>query len=162
MDGIKLTVEISGVSPEALISRLADANTEPLMTNIGSVLESSTRERIEETKTAPDGSAWPPNQAGTPILRASGRHLLDSIAFIASVTEVEVGSSWEFAHVHQDGAVIKPKDAERLSFMFGGRRVFARQVTIPARPIVGMSAEDETVVTREATDFLGTLVGGAR
>ncbi|MFG1318005.1 phage virion morphogenesis protein [Xanthobacter autotrophicus] len=162
MAGVRITVEISGVSPEALISRLADANTEPLMTNIGAVLESSTRERIEETKTAPDGSAWPPNRAGTSTLLQTGRHLRDSIAFIATATQVEVGSSWEFAHVHQDGATIKPKDAERLSFMVGGKRAFARQVTIPARPFVGISAEDETEVSRVATDFLKTLVGGAQ
>lgn len=162
MTGVRIVVELDDKQFEGLVSRMGAADTEPLMTNIGAVLESSMRERIEETKTAPDGTAWPPNRAGTSTLYETGRHLRDSLAFIASADQVEAGSSWEFAHVHQDGAVIKPKDAKRLSFMVGNRRVFARQVTIPARPFVGMSAEDGDEIERVAADWLRTLVEGAR
>ncbi|WP_024277997.1 phage virion morphogenesis protein [Xanthobacter sp. 126] len=161
MAGIRLVVELDNVVPEAVMSRLAGADFEPLLTIIGAVLESSTRERIEETKTAPDGTRWAPNREGTSTLLRTGRHLRDSIAFIASASELDVGSSWEFAHIHQDGAVIKPKNAKRLSFVVGGHRVSAKQVTIPARPFVGVSKEDEAEILRVATDYLRTLVGGA-
>lgn len=149
---------------EQRLSRLASFETEALMTSIGGLLEKSTRERIEETKTSPDGAAWPPNRAGTSILLASGRHLRDSVAFIAAADQLEVGSSWEYAHVHQDGAVITPKNGKALKFWFasGGftQFVMAKKVTIPARPFVGMSAQDEQKVERAVTDFLGLHLGG--
>lgn len=162
MAGIRIVVEVSGVEAvNAHLERLASRDTTELMTNIGAVLESSTRERIEETKTSPDGAAWAPNLEGTSILLWTGRHLRDSIAYIASANDVEVGSSWEFAHIHQDGATITPKNAKRLSFFLRGRRVSARKVTIPARPFVGVSAEDEVEIQRITTDWL-RLGGDAR
>lgn len=162
MDGIRLVIDVDGVLPGDLLARLAEgtADTLPLMSDIGAVLESSTRERIEDTKTAPDGTPWVSNQAGTSTLLATGRHLRDSVAFIATPSEVQVGAAWEYAHVHQDGAVIKPKSAARLHFMVGGASVFARQVTIPARPFVGVSAEDETEIERVTLDWLSDLVSG--
>ncbi|RAI38163.1 phage virion morphogenesis protein [Rhodoplanes elegans] len=157
---VAIIVDTSGLDQlNALTSRLSGAETEELMTEIGGILEASTRERISETKTSPDGAAWAPNRAGTSILLESGRHLLDSIAFIAGADQVEVGSSWEYAHVHQDGATITPKTARRLVFKVGGKTVFARSVTIPARPFVGFSAEDREKVERLATDWLGRLAG---
>lgn len=160
--GISIHIDISGLEQaRALVSGLGDRDTTDLMSDIGAVLESHIRERIEETKRAPDGSPWPPNRAGTSTLLATGQHLRDSVAFIAGANEVEVGSSWEFAHVHQDGAVIKPKNAKRLVFMAGKGKVFARRVTIPARPFVGWSAEDEAEVRRLTTDWLMDGLGGA-
>lgn len=158
---IRIEVDLSGLaSVGRLMSGLGSFETEPLMTNIGGILEASTRERIEETKTSPDGAAWPPNRAGTSTLLESGRHLRDSVASIASSVQVETGSSWEYAHVHQDGAVITPSAAKRLHFVVGGRHVSAAKVTIPARPFVGMSADDERKVDRLVTDFLSERVGG--
>ncbi|NJL32993.1 MAG: phage virion morphogenesis protein [Chloroflexaceae bacterium] len=159
---VRLTIDVADMARvAAVVDRVAAADTEPLMTDIGAVLESSTRERIEETKTSPDGAAWPPNRAGTSTLLATGRHLRDSVAFIASADHVEVGAAWEFAHVHQFGATISAKNARLLSFMAGGQRVFAKQVTIPARPFVGLSDQDGRKVERLATDWLGRLLGGA-
>jgi phage virion morphogenesis protein len=163
MSSVGVVVEISGLQhAEALLARLGSGLTEELMTNIGAALESSTRKRISETKTSPDGAAWVPNRAGTSILQQTGRHLLDSVAFIASATDVEVGSSWEHAHVHQDGATITPKTAKPLAFAIGGQTVFAKKVTIPARPFVGLSEEDEREIERLTSDWLGLMTGGAR
>jgi phage gpG-like protein len=158
MDGIRIEIDAAQLGiATAFLGRLGQASLEPLLSDIGAVLESSTRKRVEETKTSPDGAAWPPNRAGTSTLLESGRHLRDSIAFIASPAEVQVGSSWEFAHVHQDGAVITPRAAKRLVFMLGGQKVFARRVTIPARPFVGFSEEDRQSVELLVTDFFGRL-----
>ncbi|CAA0129788.1 Uncharacterised protein [Starkeya nomas] len=162
MDGIRIVIDVDGVLPSAILARLAAGSddTLPLMTNIGGVLENSTLERIDDTKTAPDGTPWVPNRAGTSTLRETGQHLRGSIGFIAAPAEVQVGAAWEYAHVHQDGAVIKPKDAARLHFMVGNRHVFARQVTIPARPFVGVSADDETAIERVTLDWLSGLISG--
>lgn len=158
---VSIAVDLGGL-PQAghLVSRLGSVDTEPLMTDIGAALESSTRERIEETKTSPDGQHWPPNRAGTSTLLATGRHLRDSTAFIASAAVTEVGASWEFAHVHQDGATIVASKAKKLSFMVGNRRIMTDRVTIPPRPFVGLSADDGREVERLATDFLRLQLGG--
>lgn len=160
---VSIHIDIEGLDQAlALVSGLGARDPSDLMSDIGAVLESHIRERIEDTKRAPDGSAWPPNRAGTSTLLATGRHLRDSVAFIASASEVEAGSSWEFAHVHQYGAVIKPRNASRLVFMGGKGKVFAKQVTIPARPFVGWSPEDEAEVRRLATDWLMDGLGGSQ
>lgn len=134
---------------------LLDFEPAPLMAAIAALGESQTRRRIESEKTAPDGTPWPPNLNGTSILRETGRNLLDSVASASSATEAEWGASWEFAHIHQNGAVIEPKDAKALSFQIGGQNVFAKKVTIPAREFVGISAENEAEIVDLVTDFLG-------
>lgn len=140
------------------IAALAHVDPSDLMTNIGAIGESQTRRRITDEKTAPDGTPWPPNRAGTSILLRTGEHLLGSVAFVSSSDEAEWGASWEYAHVHQDGMVIKPKDAKRLVFMLGDKQVFARQVTIPPRPFIGLSEDNRTEISEIVTDWLGSLL----
>lgn len=157
-----ITLEIGNIEGlQALVSRIAKftkLNEHELLTEIGALGESQTRRRITSEKTAPDGSPWPKNKEGTSILHKTGRHLLDSIAYTVSGNTTEWGASWEFAHVHQNGAVIKPKTAKALSFMMGGKRVSAKQVTIPARPFVGLSAANGNEIQHLVTDYLGSLL----
>ena len=154
--GVRIEIDLSDLtSALAGLDRLGSKlPTEELMSDIGARLEFSTRERILSTKTAPDGTPWPANRTGTPTLLRTGDHLLGSIAWTASATEVEVGSSWEHAHVHQDGMTIKAKNAKFLSFMIGGATVYRKSVTIPPRPFVGLSAEDAAKIDRLATNFV--------
>lgn len=161
--GVLIEVDISDLtSALARLGGLDNVDTEPLMSDIGARLEFSTRERILSTKTAPDGTPWAPNLAGTSTLMQSGQHLLGSIAWTASATETEVGASWQYAHVHQNGAVINAKNAKFLSFVVGGRHVSKKSVTIPARPFVGISAEDEAKIDRLATKFVERQLGGGQ
>ncbi|MBX3506840.1 MAG: phage virion morphogenesis protein [Parvibaculum sp.] len=155
---VTIIVDASGldVAVEA-IGRYADLDENELLSIIGDIGESQTRRRIESEKTAPDGSAWPPNQAGTSILLQTGSNLRDSVAYNVGAGEVQWGASWEHAHIHQFGATIKPKSADRLVFMVGGKKRFAKQVTIPARPFVGLSADNAQEITDIVTDFLGAL-----
>lgn len=129
-----------------------------LMEAAGSLGESQTRRRIEEEKTAPDGTPWAPNQEGTSILLATGEHLRDTIAFRASSDEAEWGSSWEHASVHQEGAVIRAKNAERLAFTSGGRFARPKQVTVPARPFIGLSDDNRRELEELVTDHFGGLL----
>lgn len=128
-----------------------------LMSTIGALGESQTRRRIEEEKTGPDGQAWAPNTQGTPILVETGQHLLYSIAWTASANEAEWGSTWEYAHVHQAGMTIKPKNAKALQFQIGGQFVTAKSVTIPARPFVGLSDDNRQEIMDVVTDMFGAL-----
>ena len=159
MQGVRIIVDASDIA--GLITRLMVLDTfdsEQLMTDISAIGESQTRRRIEEEKTAPDGTPWPPNAEGTSILLQTGRNLRDSVASGATAAQAEWGASWEFAHVHQDGAVISAKSAAGLRFNIGGTWRRAASVTIPARQFVGISAENATEIEAHTTDFLRGLL----
>lgn len=158
-DGISITVDVSDFAHvERLVSRLSAFDATELMSSIGAMGESQTRRRISEEKTAPDGSAWPANREGTSILLKSGEHLLGSLAWTASSAEAEWGASWQHAHVHQNGMVIVPKNAEQLSFMLGGKLVHAKKVTIPKREFVGLSEANATEILHLVTDVFGGML----
>jgi phage gpG-like protein len=157
----RLTLE-KGTLPAGVLAvhRLADLDEEALMTDIAFLGENQTRRRIESEKASPDGEPWKPNRQGTSILLDTGRNLRDSVASRASAAEAEWGASWEFAHVHQDGAVIVPKGADSLVFRVGnnGQPVFAQKVTIPARTFVGISSANARDIEDLVTDYLGALL----
>jgi len=158
-NGIGIRIEINNLDAAlSLTSRLANFDPADLMTNIAALGESQTRRRIEEEKTSPDGTPWEPNAEGTSILLRTGMHLRDSTASDSGDDFAQWGASWEFAHVHQDGAVIVPRSAEFLAFSIGGEAAFARSVTIPARPFVGLSEENTEELTEFVTDYMGGLL----
>jgi phage gpG-like protein len=142
----------------ALVTGLSNFDAGELVAEIVQLGENQTRKRIKSGGPGPDGEAWPPNLTGTPILFRTGQHLHGSIASSSGGDGGEWGAAWEFAHVHQYGATISPKTAERLSFMLGDKHVFAKSVTIPPRPFVGVSAQDAQEIRELVTDFLGALI----
>jgi len=83
---------------------------------------------------------------------------MGSITHRASQDSVEVGTNKIHAAVHQFGATIVPTQAEHLRFMLGGRLVKADSVTIPARPYVGVSAEDGRMIEETVVDALDRAV----
>jgi phage virion morphogenesis protein len=158
MSGISIIIEADGFDKVfKRLQPLFDFEPSALMTGIAALGESQTRRRISEEKTAPDGSAWKPNAEGTSILLQTGQHLLQSIAWEASADTAEWGATWEYAHVHQDGMTIVPRNAKNLVFKIAGKTIAASKVTIPARPFVGLSADNEMEMEELITDFLGGL-----
>lgn len=158
--GVSLTLDASGFDGALkLLQPLLEFEGAELMSIIGAVGESQTRRRISDEKTAPSGAAWKPNLNGTPILVDTGQHLLYSIAHTSSDSEAEWGSSWEYAHVHQDGMTIKPRNGAALKWWYqqGGFVNFAmaKEVTIPARPFVGLSSDNADEIVELVTDFFG-------
>lgn len=129
---------------------------------IAPILESQTRRRIEVEKRSPRGERWKPNRTGTSILLRTGRHLRDSVAHRAAGSDAIVEAHWKHAHVHQTGMTIRPRNAKRLVFRVGANAqpVFAHKVTIPARPFIGLSAENEADLVEELNAMLAEL-GGA-
>ncbi|MCB1535529.1 MAG: phage virion morphogenesis protein [Rhodoblastus sp.] len=157
--GVGIVVEISGLKlAESLLAKILAFDETELLTAIGAMGESQTRRRISDEKTAPDGAAWPPNREGTSILLRTGGNLLGSVAYIVGSGEVQWGASWEFAHIHQDGAKISAKNAKALFFRIGGQKVAAKSVTIPARPFVGLSDDNRKEIEELVTDVFGRLV----
>lgn len=142
------------------VEGIADAPTGELMEGIGRLVQGQTRRRITDEKTAPDGSAWKANRAGTSTLYASGA-LAGSIDYRASTGSVIVGTGLVYARIHQEGGVITPKNGSALKFWWasGGFTNFAivKSVTMPPRPYIGLSADNENEIVEATEDWLGRL-----
>lgn len=83
----------------------------------------------------PWGSPWAAlkMRKGSPLVDTA--RLNRSITSSADSAGVTVGTNVQYARVHQYGATIVPVKAKRLVFPGpGGRMIFAKRVTIPARP----------------------------
>lgn len=138
----------------ALLARYGDLS--PLMDTIGVYLETVTTERFDEGR-APDGSPWLPSlrvrTEGGKTLVDRGR-LRQSMRSIAGRDRVEVGSNVIYARVHQQGATIRGNP--RLKFSLPGGLGFRspEQVVIPARPFLGISAEDRVEIPALADDWV--------
>ena len=135
----------------------------PLLTAIGQEMVTSTQRRFE-TGTAPDGSRWVRSLAalreGRQTLIKTAR-LRDSNTYNVTSTDVEVGTNVEYAGVHQDGAQTRPhtiaaRRARALAIPGIGyrRKVNHPGSTIPARPFLGVSRQDETIIHNLTEDWM--------
>ena len=112
-----------------------------LMAAIAQRLRSSTVERFS-TKQGPSGAAWKSARNNPNTLIGAGI-LRSTIVGRSTQETASVGSNLIYAAIHQFGGVIKPKNASALRFQVGGRFVTTQSVTIPARPYLGVSDQDE-------------------
>lgn len=116
----------------------------PLFRSLGVRLVDSTQQRFDSAS-SPTGEPWrPSNRAkkqGAKTLRKSG-NLLRSITHRASNDEVVWGTNVVYAAIHQ----------------FGGKAGRRRSATIPARPYLGISDQDESLVENEVYRFLESAV----
>ncbi|OKP69626.1 virion morphogenesis protein [Ensifer adhaerens] len=139
------------------IDGLANAPTHELADGIGRLVQEQTRRRIQEEKTSPAGEAWKPNSTGTAILFRSGT-LAQSIDYIATQSEVQVGSGLVYARIHQDGGQIVAKNAGALAFSIGGRFIQVKSVTMPKRKYLGLSTENRDDVVDAAEAWVSRLL----
>lgn len=146
MSGVRITIDDADL--RAALGRLRRfvADPEPALKTIGQALITSTQERIRN-EVSPTGARWPalnPEYAaakrGTGMLMESGR-LVGSFSRQVSGSRLVVGTNVAYAAIHQFGGTIRPKGSA-LRFFVGRREIFARKVTIPARPFLGISTED--------------------
>jgi len=89
---------------------------------------------------------WPNLSDGSAArLRRSGQ--LWKGLHVAGVGERSglVGVNAIYGAVHQFGATIRPKSGKSLVFRLGGKTVFARKVTIPARPFLPFSVDGKLI-----------------
>lgn len=131
-------------------------NRQKMMDSIGEALVSGTVKRFSDGK-GPDGKAWQPSERGGQTLVDTGR-LRNSVDYAATLDKVMVGTNLPYALIHQMGGTITPKNAKRLVFdKPGGGKAFAKKVTIPARPFIGISNED----LEEAKATIAAFMAGA-
>lgn len=165
MTGVSISISVEHAAITAALRGLsADWRTRALK-NIGELVVRQTKARFK-AGTAPDGSRWAPlnpdyaaGKRGPGILRESGG-LRDSIVWqLRGADELRVGSVKTYAAIHQLGGRIAPRSAEALVFRLGGKLVFARAVTIPARPYLGLSPADIEAVSAVIADHAAEAAG---
>lgn len=147
MAGVSLELESEGLD-RALrglraLSGFKISTALSLSEDIGALVEGSVKRRVANEKAAPDGTAWAPwsdaygatRKAGQSKLQSDG-DLQDSIQFVASASQLQVGSNLIYAAIHQ----------------VGGEEV---GIDIPARPYLGLNARDEADIEALVHERLG-------
>lgn len=150
----------------------ATANPRPALLAIGEKLVVSTKKRFE-TSTAPDGSRWKPNSQATymghlgsskgnhrkdgrinsrgaekmigkkPLIGKTGL-LAQQISYALDGNGLRIGSPMEYAAMQQ----------------FGGKKSQFPNLwgDIPARPFLGISDADETMILKTVNDYLRSVI----
>lgn len=141
-------LSVEGAAILERIERLGEDMT-PVMDKVGEILADAARRRIRETNEAPDGAPWKPSiraaSDGGLTLYVSGR-LERGIQAHPRADGVDVVNLENHAAIHQFGGTIKPKTAQKLAFQIAGGWVVVGEVTIPARPYLGVSEEDAAAI----------------
>lgn len=124
-------------------------NMAALHKSVGEHMLNSVEDNFDN-ETAPDGTPWAHHAPATvasrlrrngnaelTILRESGA-LAGSFNYEADADQVEIGTPTIYAAIHH----------------FGGAAGRNQSVDIPARPILGVSSDDEIALAEMAQDFL--------
>ena len=154
---MKISIVLDDQAVQAAFSRLLKSghDSQPLMASVGEILLNSTRARFADEED-PDGNPWEPLKASTRarktknpdrILTASGLLGGSSINTRAGRRQVEIGSSRLYAATHQFGA----KKGQFGSTQRGAPIPWG---DIPARPFLGLSAQDKEDIEATISDYL--------
>lgn len=164
MAGVQFTVELQDVAARRALSALAAASQDMtvLMEAIGRRLVNGAIERIGTTNVSPDGGAWQPSRRAT---ETGGKTLHDSGVLRASINawaspdQVVVGTNVPYAAVHQFGA------ATGSLGVWVGNDKNGRDMTvlspwgdIPARPYLGISAEEQVDIVALVRVHYGAVI----
>jgi phage virion morphogenesis protein len=157
---LAVRVSISDDSPVvAALNRLAldRGNKADLFNEIGINLVENARLRFTDQE-APDGTPWEPSLR---VKLQGGDTMRDKGILLASLTHavlpegVEYGTNVAYAPTLHFGATIQASAAPYLTFRVpGGGWAKKKEVVIPARPFIGLSTEDEELVTDIIANFL--------
>ena len=182
MAGTHITITVDDAQARAMLERLGEPGTQDLMPRLGEYLQASTQKRFK-SQTAPDGTAWAPLQpryarrkkyAKDKVLTLRG-YLRSGIRYqVTGAAEVEVGSNTKYAAIHQlGGSIDQNAQSRKMRYrsvagrvLFAGKkhkRATERAVTIPvhfvkipARPFLGLSAEDDREISRIIREWLAS------
>ena len=155
--GVRITTtDGRALAAMAQLMMTAD-NKARLFDEIGHALVESTRMRFVD-QTGPDGQPWEPSirarTQGGETLRDKGL-LMNSITHSVLSDGVEYGTNVPYAGPLHFGAEIRPVNGPFLRFkMPGGGWVSKRAVTLPARPFLGLNADDEQAIGDIINTFL--------
>ncbi|WP_224825597.1 phage virion morphogenesis protein [Cognatishimia sp. MH4019] len=154
MTSLAVEMQLTGLDRAAqAIERVTGFDRFELMDVIGRLVQLQTRRRLKSEKIGPNGELWPHNRKGSAPLYASGA-LHDSIDYQTGLGQVTIGSPLIYAAIHHFGGVIKAKIGKALAFMAGNKKVFAKSVTMPARPYLGISPANAREIEDVVEDFM--------
>lgn len=146
-----IRAELSGDTDALLrrLNRLSTLEIRGALNAIAEGLRTSAVERFTEEK-SPEGKAWKTSvrareEGGKTLTKTA--QLKNSIRSEVSERGLAVGTNDIRAATHQfgDERTIRAKNKKYLTFKIGGqwRKVTSVRVSIPSRPFLGISAEDE-------------------
>ncbi len=186
MAGTRLIIDQAELDRQnAFMAEQAARDPSGLMPRLGEYLQGSTQARFK-TQTAPDGTPWAPlKQRYARRKRYNKDKVLTLRGYLRSYIHyqvtggdsVEVGSNQKYAAIHQFGGEIDmPERRATVRYrsvagkvLFAGKkhkRATEKAVTIPvhfvkipARPFLGLSAEDDREISRIIRDW---LAGGGK
>ena len=186
MAGTRLTIDKAELERlSALMAEQAARDTSGLMRRLGEYLLESTQRRFKD-QVKPNGEKWKElderyarrkKRTKDKVLTLRG-YLRSYIHYqVMGADAVEVGSNQKYAAIHQFGGEIdKPERQAAVRYrsvagrvLFAGKkhkRATERAVTIPvhfvkipARPFLGLSAEDDREISRIIREW---LAGGGK
>lgn len=160
-----LVKSISGAEEvkAAIASVPVRARSRGLWLALGEEIKAQTEERFDLGE-EPSGQKWPTSWrvkmglGGGPTLVSTG-DMRRSMTVNVNDAGGELVVPKVYAATHQFGATIEPKSAKALYFRLGNKGnqpnfVFARKVTIPARPFLGFSARNIEAIQQVAADYV--------
>ncbi|MCZ7858524.1 phage virion morphogenesis protein [Agrobacterium salinitolerans] len=137
----------------------------PVFKNIGEYETQVTKQRFI-SETDPDGVAWQDlntlyatTKKGPGKLRGETRRL-SQIIYQAANDNVEIGSDVIYARIHNEGGVIRPKNASALVFSMGGQTFKVKSVTMPQRRFLGFSDADQVEIQSIIQDHFQDAING--
>lgn len=146
-----ISVRIEGDTDRLLakLQSMENVDKAGIMNAIAEGIRTSTIERFRNQE-SPEGKKWKPSIRA---VETGGNTLIQSTALRTSIRAesdsagAAVGTNLVYAATHQFGAerTIRAKNGKYLRFKVGGKWVSVPSVSvsIPARPFLGISKEDE-------------------
>lgn len=159
-----ISIRVDGGAPKLLakMKDLSNLDKKSLNEAMAEMLRESTLERFKQSR-GPSGKRW---KTSIRAAQSGGKTLIDtaqlrnSIKSAADDTGFAVGTNVVYAGTHQRGApnrTIRAKTARGLRFRVNGHFVTKQQVqvSIPARPFLGVSEDDLEEIEAMLEDFVG-------
>lgn len=151
MPGASIDVVVDNVSEQLQKLQAKMESLQVPLGDIGEYLLFSHEERWDK-QVSPDGEAWLPLSALTQELKPQNKDkililngYLKNLQYQVTANGLKFGTDKEYAAIQQSGGTITPKKGTTLKIPGGenGKGVFMKSVTIPARPFLGISQDDE-------------------
>lgn len=144
---MSIAIEVDDADVRAAFAKLAKAgeDQETYLNAIGAVLVSAIKLRFH-TGSGVDGTPWAPVLRGGVPLRNTGTHLMNTTSYRVDGKAVVVGVAPRWAAIHHFGGTIRAKTAPWLVFKIGNRWARKKEVTIPARPFLGINQDDKDAI----------------
>jgi len=186
MAGARFEIGLTGDAGDRLDNLVAALhNPRPLLVKIREYLTRSTRQRFLDQR-APDGTPWAPlspryrrrKQQNVDRILVLRGYLMNTLRGVIDDDGLMFGTDRIYGAIHQFGAVIQHAARSQFAyfkrnkdgsvgnrFVKKGRSNFAQGVTIgahsttiPARPWLGTSTEDDTYLVEMAIEYLANAV----